>query len=84
MCECCGEIIAPRDQILWIYKELGERAFSNPTLFLTYLKNSSLSPEIEEQKSAAECRPGGQRAEFMRVLCPRCRRRQVLEENKAK
>jgi hypothetical protein len=41
LCEHCGSIIAPEDQIKWITEKIGSAAFLNPTLFLTYLKDYS-------------------------------------------
>lgn len=75
-CQDCGEIIAPYDQILWVAKRLGPLTFSNPSLMLAYLANQKLSsgePEtlVEEKEF--------QRADRIKILCPRCRREAVIE-----
>lgn len=74
VCECCGEKIAPYDQILWVAKRLGPLCFSNASLMLLYLRNSDLA--LKEEVLPKE--------EFLRfdrikVLCPRCRREAVLK-----
>ncbi|MFH1577746.1 MAG: 4Fe-4S binding protein [Candidatus Omnitrophota bacterium] len=75
-CECCGEPIAPYDQMLWVAKKLGPLMFSNPSLLLFYLKNqelSSVEPEINPKDKEFL------RAERMKILCPRCRREAVVK-----
>jgi len=76
LCECCSEIIAPYEQILWVAKKLGALSFSNASLMLFYLKSLNLA--LEKEPSPKE------ELEFMRsdrikVLCPRCRREAVLK-----
>jgi len=75
-CNCCGEIIAPYDQILWVAKKIGPLSFSNASLMLFYLKNLNLV--LKEEPSLKE------ELEFMRtdrikLLCPRCRREAVFK-----
>lgn len=76
LCECCGEIIAPRDQILWVAKRLGPLTFSNASLTLFYLQNLNLA--LKEEPS-----PKGEeeflRSDRIKILCPRCRREAVLK-----
>jgi len=75
VCEICGSIIAPRDQINWIAEKVGAAAFSNPTLFLSYLKNFT---EVHEKPlTKGECYK--QRHSRIRILCPNCRRATTLE-----
>ncbi|OGX14757.1 MAG: hypothetical protein A2166_05580 [Omnitrophica WOR_2 bacterium RBG_13_41_10] len=76
LCECCQEVIAPYDQILWVAKKLGPLCFSNTSLMVSYLKELTLT--LEEKPSPKE------KCEFMRsdrikILCPRCRREAVLK-----
>lgn len=76
MCKGCGEIIAPYDQILWVAKRLGPLTFSNPSLMLFYLQHQKLSSgEPETNPEAGEF----QRADRIKVLCPRCRREAVIK-----
>jgi formate hydrogenlyase subunit 6/NADH:ubiquinone oxidoreductase subunit I len=75
-CDCCKEIIAPYDQILWVAKRLGTLCFSNVTLMLFYLHNLGLVikeeiPIDEKQEST--------RSDRFKVLCPRCRREAVYK-----
>ncbi len=75
-CECCGEAIIPKDQILWVAKRLGPLAFSNATVMLVYLNNLKLS--LQEKISAKK----GQeflRSDRISILCPRCRRQVVIK-----
>jgi formate hydrogenlyase subunit 6/NADH:ubiquinone oxidoreductase subunit I len=76
LCQGCGQIIAPYEQILWVAKRLGPLAFSNPSLMLFYLKNQGLSsgePETKQEEKEF------QRADRIRILCPRCRREAVIK-----
>ena len=76
LCECCQEIIAPKDQITWVAKKLGPLTFSNASLMLFYLKELTLSkseklPSLKEHSLY--------RADRIRVLCPKCRREAILK-----
>jgi hydrogenase-4 component H len=75
VCEICGSIIAPEDQIKWIAEKIGSAAFSNPTLMLSYLKDLNLVDE----KALTEGEPFRQRHSRIRILCPNCRRETTLE-----
>jgi hydrogenase-4 component H len=76
LCECCGETIAPYDQILWVAKRLGPLTFSNASLMLFYLRNLDLAlrEEAAPQKEAEI-----QRADRVKLLCPKCRREAVIK-----
>jgi hypothetical protein len=76
LCECCGEIIAPYDQILWVAKRLGPLTFTNASLMLLYLRNLDLALKEENtpQKQAEL-----QRADRVKLLCPKCRREAVIK-----
>jgi len=76
LCECCSEIIAPKDQILWVARKIGPLVFSNVSLMLFYLANLGLSGTGHLQdKQEGELK----RADRIKVLCPRCRREAVLK-----
>jgi len=79
LCDCCGEAVACKDHLIWIAKEIGELAYSNPTLYMTRLKELGLSDE--DVKSAQEY---SSRAERMKVLCARCRRKNTLTTEEKK
>lgn len=76
ICECCGELIAPRDQVIWVAKRLGPLIFSNASLMLFYLNN--LSPSAKEEKTASDAEEL-KRADRIKILCPRCRREAVVK-----
>ena len=69
MCEVCGEVLAPADQLAWLVDRLGAMSFANPTLAmfrgreLGYVEQgvSSTSEEVLRQ-------------DRMSLQCPRCRR----------
>ena len=76
ICSCCGEIIAPHDQIVWVAKRLGPLTFANASLMLFYLKNIGLSlKEIFTHFDETELK----RSDRIKVLCPRCRRQAVIK-----
>ncbi len=75
LCVSCGEVIAPKDQIVWIAKKVGTLMSTNPTLFLNYYKELGL---VYEPKTEIEEIP--YRASHLQILCPTCRRKVYLEE----
>jgi hydrogenase-4 component H len=75
LCPSCGEIIAPKDQLLWIAKKVGSLMSANPTLFLTYYKELGLVYEPE-----AKNKEFPYRTQHLQLLCPACRRKAYLEE----
>ena len=73
LCELCDSVISTADHLRHVADMIGEAAFSNPTLLLTALQKLQLAP--------ARCpEPTGQRsrADRLRILCPRCRRKTAL------
>ncbi len=76
ICECCSEIIAPYDQILWVAKRLGPLCFSNATLMLFYLQNLSL---VAKEESPVDKKQEFTRSDRLKILCPRCRREAVYK-----
>lgn len=73
MCEICGEPIAPVDQLRWLAKRLGPLTFTNPTLMLTQARDLGVV--------GAPVKSNGddvQRADRLRVTCPKCRRATAL------
>lgn len=73
LCECCGEVIAPVDQLRWLIKRLGPLAFTNPTLML--VSASELAVVDEGVKITSD---KAVRAERMSIQCPKCRRKTLL------
>jgi len=70
LCECCGEVIAPVDQLRWLVRRLGPLAFTNPTLMLVSARELALVSEgvkITADKAV--------RSERLSIQCPKCRRK---------
>lgn len=74
ICDACGEVLGSKDHILWLYSKLGNLAYSNPSIFLTYLENLDLA-----RRDKLNERPS-HRSDRIRVLCPECRRELTLIE----
>ena len=73
LCECCGGVIAPVDQLRWLVRRLGPLAFTNPTLMLVSARELALVSEgvaITSDKTV--------RAERVSIQCPKCRRKTSL------
>lgn len=73
LCEDCGGVIAPADQLRWLVRRLGPLAFANPTLMLVggrELKVVDDGVQAETQEPL--------RAHRVSVLCPKCRRKASL------
>lgn len=76
LCECCGELIGPHDQILWVARKLGPLTFANASLMLFYLRNLNLA---SKEKSPPKEEGEFLRSDRIRILCPRCRREAVIK-----
>ncbi|MDP7134325.1 MAG: hypothetical protein QF437_27755 [Planctomycetota bacterium] len=73
LCESCGCIIAPKDQIRWLARRLGPLAFTNPTLMLAAYDRLAVVDEDATPEDATS-----QRAQRISMQCPRCRRKTVV------
>ncbi len=76
LCSSCREIIAPREQILWVARKLGVLSFSNASVMLFYLQNLNLA---FKEKDLPKGKEEFLRSDRMKVLCPRCRREAVIK-----
>ncbi len=76
LCEKCGEPITSKKHLLWLAEKLGTKAFSNQTLFITRMKELGLADEENEI-------PKGElsREDLNKVLCPKCRRNMMMNED---
>ena len=74
LCSCCGEVVAPEDHLVWVAKHVGSAAYSNPTLYLAYLKDLNLA--YEDLKGISQESARDQR---MSVVCTSCRRKTTLK-----
>ena len=73
LCEVCGDVIAPRDQLRWLVERLGPLAFCNPTVML------SAHSELKVLDKGLE--PGTEfpaRSRRINIQCPHCRRTTAL------
>ena len=77
LCEDCGCVVAPADQIRWVAKKLGPLAFSNTSVWVFNLQAKSLSDRIQTLTPKKESEI--QRSDRLKVLCPKCRRKVVLK-----
>ncbi len=70
LCEVCGGVIAPVDQLRWLADRLGPIAFANPTLMAITgsdlgLCGGPMAPHRDDMT----------RSDRLALQCPRCRRR---------
>lgn len=70
LCEGCGDVVAPADQLRWLADRLGPIAFANPTLMM------GAAQDLGVAGSAVQSGDGEvQRGDRVGVQCPRCRRK---------
>ncbi|MEO0074756.1 MAG: 4Fe-4S binding protein [candidate division WOR-3 bacterium] len=77
-CEMCGEVVAPKAQLIWIAHKLGELAYANPTLYLSIHQN--LDTIQKEEKVKLQNKELPYRSQHQRILCVDCRRKAYLNE----
>jgi hydrogenase-4 component H len=70
LCEICGDVVGAADHIRWVADKLGPLAYSNPTLFLSALKDTNVLKDVPPREADLE----SGRQDVVRILCPRCRR----------
>ncbi|MFA5143702.1 MAG: 4Fe-4S dicluster domain-containing protein [Candidatus Omnitrophota bacterium] len=75
LCEACGDVITAKAHLDWLARRLGPLAFSNPTLFLSSLKDMGFAENI-----AFTARDYALRSDRIKVLCAKCRRKATLEK----
>lgn len=73
ICECCGEVIACRDHLLWIRDRLGAKAFSHPDFIL---ETQRLFFDVEISKPKSRLR----REDYIKEVCPKCRHKIVVAD----
>lgn len=76
ICKECGEIVATVDQIRWVARKLGPKAFANMGMALLLSQDLGLVTPAERDPKRALDR--GDRVSF---LCPRCKRELILYEH---
>lgn len=70
LCECCGQVIACRDHLVWIKERLGAKAYGHPNLILAAQR---LLTEVEPSKPKSRLR----REDQIKEACANCRQRIV-------
>lgn len=73
LCEGCGCVIAPREQILWLARRLGPLAFTNPTLMLVAHDRLAV---VDKGVQTEEGAPS--RVRRISIRCPKCRRQAAV------
>ncbi|MDD5495958.1 MAG: 4Fe-4S dicluster domain-containing protein [Candidatus Omnitrophica bacterium] len=74
LCEICGDVITTKAHLEWISRRLGPLAFSNPTLFISSLKEMKFASEVSQIAKEDLLR-----SDRIKVLCAKCRRRATIE-----
>jgi len=70
MCEICGEVLAPADQLAWLVDRLGPVSFANPTLAMfAGLQLGYVEKGVKSQSDTPL------RSDRMSLQCPKCRRK---------
>ena len=73
VCEKCGEIIGTKKHLVWLAEKLGPLAYTNPSILLA--KNAELFEQQPGEKDAAAPEDKSpDTSDFMRILCPKCKR----------
>jgi formate hydrogenlyase subunit 6/NADH:ubiquinone oxidoreductase subunit I len=75
LCEICGKVVSPRAQLLYLYEKLGTIAYSNPTIYLTKLKEFGILDPVSPRDNRSI-----DRWDMVRIICPTCRRDVLLKE----
>lgn len=78
ICEMCGEVVAPKAQLLWIAHKLGELAYANPTLYLSL--HSDLNTITQDSRANQTTTELPYRSQHQRILCVDCRRNAYMNE----
>jgi hydrogenase-4 component H len=75
ICQECGEVIATVDQLRWVARRLGPKAFGNMGLTLLISEDLGLvAPATRDPARPLD------RGDNVSLLCPRCKREVILYE----
>ena len=77
VCVSCGKVIGTEKHIMYLYKKLGNLAFSQPNLINEMIKNLNIKTEYEEKFV-----PPIQRTDILKVVCPNCKRIAFISDEK--
>ncbi len=70
LCEFCGVVIGTKDHLVWLAEKLGELSYSNPTLYLSRLKELGLV-----DGNITTVYEDDVRSDRVKILCAECRRK---------
>lgn len=70
MCEVCGEVLAPADQLYWLAERLGPVSFANPTLAMFSGQRLGYTEQAVRNPSEITLR-----SDRMAIQCPKCKRK---------
>ncbi len=73
ICEVCGEMISPNDQLRWIRDRLGAKAYAHPNFLLNIQREFF---ELEPSSAKSRIR----REDQIKEVCPKCRQKIVVED----
>jgi len=73
LCELCGSVLAPVDQIRWLVQRLGPLAFANPTLMMVVARDLGLVDQGVKGEGEEVLR-----GDRLTLQCPKCRRKTAL------
>jgi formate hydrogenlyase subunit 6/NADH:ubiquinone oxidoreductase subunit I len=76
LCEICGSVITAKAHLDWLVKKIGPLSFSNPTLFMSSLKEMSIPEDVLQGAKDASII----RSDRIKVLCAKCRRSATIEK----
>jgi hydrogenase-4 component H len=77
LCEHCGDVIAPVEQLRWIARKVGALAVANPTLLVAL--HRGLGATVDPSPRPEE-KPVGRYDSYL-VMCPACRREVYVTED---
>lgn len=69
MCEICGDLLAPADQLYWLAERLGPISFANPTLAMFSGQRLGYVEQGVSNSSVTTLR-----SDRMAIQCPKCKR----------
>ncbi len=75
LCDLCGEVVAPYDQLKWVAENSGTLLYSNASLLNVYFREKGMASESNPTEEGSD---EITRASRVEVLCPLCRRESVF------
>jgi len=76
LCEVCRAVVGTRKHLRWVAEQLGAKAYANPTLIVA----ADGSMKLAARDAGRPGEPALARNDTMRILCPACRRTNVIRE----